>query len=193
MQLSINLPETPLTVTPEEFAAIAAENPDLRLERRATGELIVNPPTGWETSARNLHLARYVAVWAEGYGGMGFDSSGGCTLLGGETASPDAAWASDECLARARALPPVPGKFFPLCPDFVVQLRSPTDRLPPLQAKMERYIASGARLGWLLDPKRQQVEIYRRDREVDVLDRPERLSGEEILPGFVLPLARILY
>jgi len=189
--LSIQLPETPLTITREQFVAIVAENPDLRLEHTANGELIVNPPTGWETGARNTQITGYLFMWANSFGGLAFDSSTGCQLLNGSLYSPDASWASEETLAEARQLPPVTGEYFPLCPDFVVELRSKSDRLSPLQEKMQEYIENGARLGWLIDPKKQRVEIYRPGQKVEILEQPESLSGDDLLPGFVLPLARI--
>ena len=190
-QLSIRLPEMPLTVTPEQFAAIAAENRDLRLERKATGELIVNPPTGWESSARNTQITRYLANWADGFGGLTLESSGGCRLPNGSLYAPDAAWASETTLAKVRQLLPVPGEYFPLCPDFVVELRSKSDRLRLLQNKMQEYTDNGARLGWLIDPQNKRVEVYRFGQEVEVFEEPEELSGEDVLPGFVLPCGRI--
>jgi len=190
-QLSIRLPEMPLTVTPEQFAAIAAENRDLRLERTATGELIANPPTGWETSVRNNELVWQLTTRAKSYGGLVLESSGGCTLLGGATRSPDAAWVSEERLAQARNLPRVPGGYFPLCPDFVAELRSASDGLTPLQSKMQEYRDSGARLGWLIDPQNRRVEIYRPGRAVEIQEQPAELLGEDVLPRFVLKRAGI--
>ncbi|ERN39905.1 uncharacterized protein conserved in cyanobacteria [Rubidibacter lacunae KORDI 51-2] len=190
-QISIRLPAMPLTVTPEQFAAVAAENQDLRLERKATGELVVSPPTGWESSARNTQITRYLANWADGFGGLTLESSGGCRLPNGSLYAPDAAWVSEATLARARQMLPVPGEYFPLCPDFVVELRSKSDRLLPLQNKMQEYMENGALLGWLIDPQTGRVDVYRLDHEVEVLGEPEELSGEDVLPGFVLQRRRI--
>jgi len=188
-QLSIRLPEMPLTVTPEQFAAIAAENPDLRLERAADGALIVNPPTGSDTSRRNVKIVRYLDEWADRHGGVCFDSSGGFELPGGGTRAPDAAWVSQEswdALTQEEK-----ESFAPVCPDFVVELRSKRDSLETVRDKMREYTNSGARLGWLIDPQNQRVEIYRPGRDVEILEQPAELSGEDVLPGFVLKRASI--
>ncbi|MEO0854544.1 MAG: Uma2 family endonuclease [Cyanobacteria bacterium J06648_11] len=179
-----------LRVTSEEFAAIAAVNRDLRLERTANGELIVSPPTGGESSRRNIKIGRYLDEWTDGYGGVCFDSSSGFELPNGATRAPDAAWVSQE---RWGALTPDEKEgFVPLCPDFVVELRSRTDRLSVLRDKMREYVDNGARLGWLIDPQERRVEIYRSDREVEILEQPEQLSGEDVLPGFTLSLRGVL-
>ena len=192
MQLSICLPETPLTVTPEQFVAIAAANRDLRLERTVNGELIVNPPTGGESSRRNISITAQLWNWAENHPelGVAFESSGGFSLPNGSTRAPDASWVSRD---RWEALTPSEKEgFAPLCPDFVVELRSKTDSLANLQAKMREYIDNGARLGWLIDPQNCRVEIYRsKGKTVEILDQPETLSGEAVLPGFILSLTRI--
>jgi Uma2 family endonuclease len=192
MQLSICLPETPLTVTPEQFVAIAAANRDLRLERTVNGELIVNPPTGGESSRRNISITAQLWNWAENHPelGVAFESSGGFSLPNGSTRAPDASWVSRD---RWEALTPSEKEgFAPLCPDFVVELRSKTDSLATLQAKMREYIDNGARLGWLIDPQNRRVEIYRsKGKTVEILDQPETLSGEAVLPGFSLSLTRI--
>ncbi|MCC5899959.1 MAG: Uma2 family endonuclease [Phormidium sp. BM_Day4_Bin.17] len=190
--LQLNLPNTvKFHVTPEQFAAIATHNRDLRLERTATGELIVNPPTGWETGKRNSSLTAQLYYWNQdnNYPGEVFDSSTGFTLPDGAILSPDASWVSSE---RWNALTDTQRDTFPhICPDFVVELRSKSDALQPTQAKMQEYLANGARLGWLIDPKRQVVEIYRASAEPEELSRPANLSGEDVLPGFVLKLDRI--
>jgi len=192
MQLSIRLPETPLTVTPEQFLAIAAANRDLRLERTVKGELIVNPPTGGESSRRNISITAQLWNWAENHPelGVAFESSGGFSLPNGSTRAPNASWVSRD---RWEALTPSEKEgFAPLCPDFVVKLRSKTDSLATLQEKMQEYMGNGARLGWLIDAQNRRVEIYRsRDKTVEILDQPETLSGERVLPGFVLSLTRI--
>ncbi|UCJ13773.1 MAG: Uma2 family endonuclease [Phormidium sp. PBR-2020] len=190
--LQLNLPNTvKFHVTPEQFATLATHNQDLRLERTATGELIVNPPTGWETGKRNSSLTAQLYYWNQdnNYPGEVFDSSTGFTLPDGAILSPDASWVSSE---RWNALTDTQRDTFPhICPDFVVELRSKSDALQPTQAKMQEYLANGARLGWLIDPKRQVVEIYRASAEPEELSRPANLSGEDVLPGFVLKLDRI--
>lgn len=180
-----------LTVTSEQFAALAAVNNDLRLERTATGTLIMNPPTGSETGKRNLSLSTQLGNWYEANESLGeaFDSSTGFELPNGANRSPDAAWVRRE---RWDALTPEQKKTFaPLCPDFVVELCSETDHLTDLRAKMQEYMDNGAQLGWLIDPKHKQVEIYRIGQAVEVLKNPSTLSGERILPGFILTLQRI--
>jgi Uma2 family endonuclease len=170
---------------------LAAVNRDLRLERTATGELIVAPPTGSETGNRNLKLTYFLARWIEEEGGYGvaFDSSSGFELPNGANRSPDASWLSP---ARWNALTPKQRQgFAPLCPDFVVELRSKTDSLKTLRAKMQEYLENGAQLGWLIDPQNQQVEIYRPGQEIEVLENPLTLSGETILSGFTLTLQRV--
>ena len=190
--LSMELPSSiGLYVTQEQFAALAAVNRDLRLERNAQGELIVNPPTGWETGERNRSLTGQLDRWYEENEDLGkaFDSSTGFILPNGATRSPDASWVSQE---RWDALTPEQkGTFANICPDFVVELRSSSDRLEPSQEKMREYIDNGARLGWLLNPQQRQVEIYRPGLAVEILENPTDLSGEEVLPGFVLNLRRV--
>jgi len=191
VQLSIRLPAMPLTVTPEQFAAIAAENRDLRLERTAAGELIVNPPTGGTSGKRNFSISTQLGIWCQANEelGEGFDSSTGFRLPNGATRAPDASWVKREhwdTLTQDEQ-----EGFVPLCPDFVVELRSRTDNLSGLQAKMQEYMENGARLGWLIDPQNQRVEVYRPGQEVGVLQEPEELSGEDILPGFVLSRGQI--
>lgn len=160
--LSIELPKAiGLYVTQEQFAAIVAANRDLRLERSAKGELIVNPPTGWETGRRNRSLTGQLDRWYEENEDLGeaFDSSTGFILPNGATRSPDASWVSRE---RWQALTPEQrGTFAHICPDFVVELRSSSDTLKSVQDKMREYIDNGAILGWLIDPQQRRVEIYR--------------------------------
>ena len=189
---TIALPGTvALNITQEQFAALAAANRDMRLERTAEGELIVNPPTGWETGERNRSLTGQLDRWYEENENLGkaFDSSTGFILPNGATRAPDASWVSRE---RWDALTPEQkGTFANICPDFVVELRSSSDRLGTLQAKMTEYINNGARLGWLIDPQQRQVEIYRPGLTVELLSDPAELSGEDVLPGFRLNLRRI--
>ena len=190
--LSIELPKAiGLYVTQEQFAALAAANRDLRLERSAKGELIVNPPTGWETGRRNRSLTGQLDRWYEENEDLGeaFDSSTGFILPNGATRSPDASWVSRE---RWQALTPEQkGTFAHICPDFVVELRSSSDTLKSGQDKMREYIDNGAILGWLIDPQQRRVEIYRAGQDVEVLENPAELSGEDVLPGFVVNLRRV--
>ena len=182
-----------LQVTPEQFTALAAANRDLRLERTSQGELIVNPPAGWETGKRNSSLTGQLYKWYEANETLGevFDSSTGFTLPNGAIRSPDASWVSRE---RWEALTPEDKTTFPkICPDFVVELRSKSDKLPPLQEKMREYLENGAKLGWLIDPQSSRVEIYQTGKETEILENPTQLSGEPVLPGFILNLTRILH
>ncbi len=190
--LPLNLPQTIyLYVTPEQFTALAVANRDLRLERSPQGELIVNPPTGWETGERNRSIIGQLDRWYEENqaSGKAFDSSTGFTLPNGAIRSPDASWVSGE---RWESLTAEDKITFPkICPDFVVELRSRSDQLATLQAKMREYRENGAKLGWLIDPQARKVEVYRPQREVEVLDNPTALSGEAVLSGFVLKLNRV--
>ncbi|MGD2181412.1 Uma2 family endonuclease [Lusitaniella coriacea] len=190
--IALTLPRAiALRITPEQFETLAQHNRDLRLERTHTGALIVNPPTGWETGERNVKFSIQLGNWWESTGEPGkiFDSSTGFTIPNGAIRSPDASWVSQE---RWDALTPEQKRTFAnICPDFVVELRSQSDTLKSLQEKMEEYIENGARLGWLLDPFKKRVEISRPGQPVKILNNPAQLSGEEILPGFVLNLKRI--
>ncbi len=190
--LSLELPRTlKLYVTPEQFEALAASNRELRLERTAQGELIVNPPTGWETGKCNSSISGELYIWWRNAGSPGevFDSSTGFNLPNGANRSPDACWVSQE---RWDALTDEQkGTFANICPDFTVELRSSSDTLKSLQEKMQEYMDNGAKLGWLIDPQNRTVEVYCVGVEVEVLSNPTELSGEEILPGFVLNLPRV--
>ena len=190
--LLLELPRTlNLSVTQEQFAALAASNRELQLERTAKGELIVNPPTGWQTGERNRSIIGQLDRWYEENGNLGkaFESSTGFILPNGANRSPDACWISQE---RWDALTDAEKGTFPnICPDFVVELRSGSDALKPLQEKMQEYMENGAKLGWLIDPKNKIVEVYRVGLEVEILSNPTELSGEEVLPGFVLNMRRV--
>lgn len=174
----------------DQFFELAQINRDLRMERNAQGELIIMPPTGWETGDRNSELGMQLRVWSKGNGkGKVVDSSAGYRLPNGATRSPDASWVSKTHLA---AIPPRERKkFLPLCPDFVVELKSPTDLLNELQDKMVEWIENGAQLGWLIDPEMKQVHVYRPNGKVEILENPNALSGEPLLEGFVLDLTQI--
>jgi len=179
-----------INLTDEQFFEFCQINRDLRIERTATGELLIMPPTGSETGGRNFRLNGQLYNWTEQNGtGVGFDSSTGFTLPNGAKVSPDAAWVR---LERWNALTPEQQKTFaPICPDFVVELRSASDNLTPLKTKMQEYIDNGALLGWLIDCKKRQVYIYRSGVAVECLDNPATISGESVLPGFVLDLSKI--
>ncbi len=186
---TITIPQT-FQVTHEQFLEIAAVNRDLRLERTATGELIIMAPTGSETGNRNLDIEGQLWLWnRQTKLGVAFNSSSGFQLPNGADRSPDASWVK---LERWQILTPKEREgFAPLCPDFVVELRSKSDNMEPLREKMREYIINGARLGWLIDRKNQKVEIYRQNQDVEILDNPRTLSGEEVLPGFVLDLTDV--
>ncbi|MBP0029750.1 Uma2 family endonuclease [Roseofilum sp. Guam] len=190
--LLLQLPdELLLQVTREQFVALVSANPDLRLECTARGELIVNPPTGGETGKRNAKIGTQLGIWGEANETLGeyFDSSTGFELPNGANRSPDASWVSKD---KWEALTPEQREgFIPLCPDFVVELRSKTDSLKDLRTKMQEYLDNGTQLGWLIDPKNKRVEIYRADRVVEVVENAIALSGEGILPSFTLSMERI--
>lgn len=174
-----------LQLTDRQFALLCEENPELRLELTAQGELLIMPPAGSLTGWRNNELAYAITDWAKKDGnGVAFDSSTGFTLPSGAKRSPDCSWVRRE---RWEALTREQKEgLAPLCPDFVVELRSRTDRLADLQQKMEEYMLNGACLGWLIDPIGKRVHIYRPSQTVEVIDDPTTLSGESVLPGFLL-------
>ena len=177
-------------ITEGEFFQFCQLNQDLRIERTSDGEILIMPPTGGDTGRRNSALTRRLDSWAEEDGtGISFDSSTGFTLPNGATRSPDAAWVKR---SRWKALTKQQREEFPpLCPDFVAEIRSPTDSLRTLQAKMREYVANGALLGWLIDPIEKKVYIYRPSAEVTCLDDPKTVSGDPVLAGFVLDLERL--
>ncbi len=188
--LTLNL-DPIIQLNSEQFYQLCAANPDLKLERNANGELIVMPPTGGETGKRNSNINVQLWLWNDRTQlGEVFDSSTGFTLPNKADRSPDAAWVEK---SRWSALTPEQReKFIPLCPDFVIELLSPTDSLKKTQEKMVEYIQNGCLLGLLINRKNQQVEIYRPDREVEILNNPSSISCEDVLPGFVLNLQSIL-
>ncbi|MDB9490567.1 Uma2 family endonuclease [Dolichospermum circinale CS-534/05] len=187
--VTLQIPKS-LKFTDDKFVEMVAANKDLRLELSSQGELSIMSPTGGETGDRNLELGGQVWFWNRQNGlGKAFDSSTGFKLPNGATRSPDVSWIKIE---RWNALTPEQRKrFLPLCPDFVIELVSESDDLADTQAKMREYIANGLRLGWLINPKNKQVEIYRPNQEIEVLESPTSLSGEDILPGFILDLQPI--
>lgn len=191
-KLLLELPDTlVLQITQEQFELLALTNRELKLERTAQGDLIVNPPTGWETGERNWSISGELYLWWRNAGqvGKGFDSSTGFILPNGATRSHDACWVSPE---RWSELTIAPSKgFVRLCPDFVVELRSDTDGLADLQTKMQEYLDNGAKLGWLIDPKHRRVYVYRPGQPMEQLEDPLELSGEDVVPGFMLDLRQI--
>lgn len=169
----------------EVFYEFCRANDELRIERTAEGDIIIMPPTGGKTGIRNFKLITQFGKWVETNGdGKGFDSSTIFALPNGAQRSPDLAWIRNE---RWQSLTKEQQeKFPPLCPDFVAELRSRTDSLKTLQAKMQEYIDNGAQLGWLLDPVERRVHIYRPDAVVEILDDPQSVSGAPLLSGFTL-------
>lgn len=191
---AIHLPPTlelTIDLTDEQFFELCQKNRDYRFERSAKGELIIMPPTGGETGNRNGRITQRLFNWADTNElGIAFDSSTGFKLPNGADRSPDACWVKIErwnalTLEQRR-------KFVLLCPDFVVELLSPTDSLPTTRKKMQEYLDNGTKLGWLLNRKNQQVEIYRPGQAVEIRQSPTSLSGEDILPGFILDLKGII-
>jgi Uma2 family endonuclease len=176
-----------LRITHEEFWQICCDNPEGVFELTKDGELVIMSPVGGESSNYESKLMIYLGIWnLQTRLGETFSSSGGFILPNGAIRSPDAAWIE---LSRWEALTPDRRqKFLSLVPDFVIELRSKTDSLSKLQQKMLEYRDNGVRLGWLINPQQKQVEIYRIDRDVEVLDSPKTLSGEDILSGFLLDL-----
>ena len=176
-----------LELTDEQFYQLCQANRDLRFERTAQGEIVIMPPTGGETGGRNASLTAQLWLWNQQTRlGKSFDSSTGFKLPNGANRSPDAAWVRrdrwDALTSEQKR------KFIPLCPDFAVELKSPSDDLEDVQYKMQEYLANGLLLGWLIDPETGQVEIYRPNQELEILDNPTTLSAETVLPGFVLDL-----
>ena len=174
----------------EQFFEFCRNNPELRIEMTRRGEIIVMPPTFSETGGKNFSLLVKFGIWAEKDGtGKGFDSSTGFVLPNGAIRSPDLSWIK---LERWDALSPKQReKFAHICPDFVVELRSESDSLKKLQAKMSEYIENGASLGWLLDVKNKKVYVYRPNAETEILNNPTEISGEPTLKGFTLNLKEI--
>ncbi len=175
----------------DEFEEFCAQYPEMRIEMTSEGEVIMTPPVVTEGGKRNFLLTTRFGAWVETDGtGVGFDSSTGFTLPNGAKRSPDVSWIRRE---HWDALSDKQKNSFALvCPDFVVELRSKSDRLTTLQAKMEEYLANGAQLGWLIDPREKRVHIYRSNASVEVLDSPSEISGTPLLKDFVLKLRNIL-
>ncbi len=192
--ITLNVPPT-VALTDEQFFQLCMANEEWRIELTAEGELIIMPPTGGESGIRNSDLNLQVGLWnRQTLLGFVFASSTIFQLPNGAKRSPDVSWV---ILERWEGLSPEDRRRFPpLCPDFAIELRSETDSLPKLQSKMLDYLANGLRLGWLIDPQTPLVEIYRPNRDVETLNfsaeqTPLSLSGESVLPGFILDLASI--
>lgn len=186
MPVTVKLQPT-IQLTDEQFFHFCRTNREYRIERNSRGDAIIMPPVGWETSNKNALLVTALYLWSK-QNGTGFvtDSSAGFILPNGAVRSPDAAWTRQERLAE---LPPdVLHRFLPLAPDFVIELRSQSDRLGDLQAKMAEYSENGVALGWLIDPHLRQVHIYRLGQSVTILDEPDMIAGEPELAGFELDL-----
>lgn len=179
-----------LPLTDEEFMRIASANEEWRFESTKDGGLVIMPPTGGNTGRRNIKISAQLENWNSASNlGEVFDSSTLFVLPSSARRSPDASWVRR---ARWDALSlEQQDKFPPICPDFVIELVSPSDSIETLRQKMQEYLDNGAVLGWLIDPKTRRVEIYRRDHNKEILESPATLSGEDVLPGFRLNLQPI--
>jgi Uma2 family endonuclease len=195
--LLLDVSNTTLIVTPEQFDVLCTKNPDLRLELTPNRELIVMAPAGGESSEKNADLVIEVGIWNRQTNlGRVFDSSGGYDFeaFGGGQPSPDVSWIEKSRLEGMNIV-----KFIPVVPDFVIELRSPlaqaelsaSDNLKPAQKKMMVYQRVGVRMGLLIDPKKKRVEIYRPEQEIEVLEAPASIDCNEVMPGFTLDMSRI--
>jgi Uma2 family endonuclease len=197
-QLSVDLEILPMVLqmlpnmimTDDQFFDFCQLNRHFRIERNQIGDLFIMSPTDSETGQRNFNLIGELGIWTKQDGtGVGFGSSGGFTLPNGAVRSPDAAWIKR---TKWEIIPAEKRKkFAPICPEFVVELRSENDNLSTLKEKMQEYIDNGAQLAWLIDRKQRKVFIYRPNCGVEELNNPQTLTGEDILPGFVLDLSEI--
>ncbi|MBD1903165.1 Uma2 family endonuclease [Trichocoleus sp. DQ-A3] len=188
--LVVRIPPS-MPMTDEQFFEFCQINRNLRIERNKTGEIVIMPPTGSETGNREGNIFGQLWLWSEQDGtGITFSSSTGFILSTGAERSPDASWIK---LERWNALSSEQQqKFAPICPDFVIELRSASDNLKPLQEKMLEYMSeAGFQLGWLIDRKNRQVYIYRPSQEVECLDNPDTVSGDRVLPGFSLNMTKV--
>ncbi|WP_414585877.1 Uma2 family endonuclease [Scytonema sp. PCC 10023] len=179
-----------IELTDEQFYQLCRKNPDIKFERNAKGELLIMSPTGGETGNHNSEINADFVIWnRQTKLGKVFDSSTGFKLPNGADRSPDVAWIKQE---RWDTLTPEQKeKFPPIAPDFVLELMSPYDDLQKVQEKMQEYMENQVKLGWLIDRKTRRVEIYRLGKEVEVLESPTELSGEDVLPGFILNLQTV--
>lgn len=186
------LPASLITDVPmndDELLEFCAKNDLLRVERTRSGEIKLMSPTGSDTGAANAELNRQLGNWAYDNGGVAFDSNTGFSLPDGSMMSPDGAWISDPrwsaLSARDRS------RFAPLCPEFVIELRSPSDSLPQLEQKMPLWIENGAQLAWLIDPEAENVKVYRPGAAVEVHEHPTSVQGTGLIATFKLLTARI--
>jgi Uma2 family endonuclease len=185
--LTLNLDAVHLT--DEQFYRLCQNNREFNFERTPKGDLIIMAPVGGESGNREADFIADLVIWNRQTGlGYTFSSSTVFRLPNGADRSPDAAWIQRENWEAL--IPEQRRRFPPIAPDFVIELRSATDNLEPLQQKMQEYLEAGVKLGWLINPQQQQVEIYRQEREVEVQNLPAQLSGEAVLPGFILSLGR---
>lgn len=189
-QFRLELGKKAKRLSDDDFFEFCRENADARIEMDANGDIEIMPPTGSETGIKNFKLTTRFGNWVEKDGtGEGFDSSTGFRLPNGAKRSPDLSWMK---LEKWNAIPAAKRKkFAPVCPDFVVELRSETDSLTKLQEKMQEYIENGASLGWLIDAGKRRIYIYRPNATVEILDKPNEISGEPLLKGFTLNLNEI--
>jgi len=179
-----------IDMSDQQFFELCQLNRDLRIERTCQGDLVIMPPTGSEIGNINFKLTGAFCHWVDADGtGVGFDSSTGFTLPNGAKRSPDLSWVKRsrwEALTRQQQQ-----EFAPLCPDFVLELRSPSDALAYVQDKMREYLDNGAQLGWLIDPIEKKVYIYRPQATVECLEDPQAVSGDPVLPGFMLDVRKV--
>ena len=179
-----------IDLSDEQFFQLCISNPDTKFERNPDGKIIIMPPTGGETGRRNANLIGQFIIWNEQSKlGQVFDSSTGYRLPNGANRSPDVSWIKQERWDSLTS--EQKQKFIPLALDLALELMSPSDYLRDVRAKMHEYLDNGVRLGWLINPKAKQVEIYRLGRDVELLDSPQSISGEDVLPGFTLDLTNI--
>ncbi|NDJ17429.1 Uma2 family endonuclease [Myxacorys almedinensis] len=189
--LVVRIPPSVISMTDDQFFEFCQFNRDLRIERDRDGEISIMPPAGSETGNREARIIHQLVNWSDQDGsGLAFSSSAGFKLSTGAERSPDASWLTTE--RWNRLTPEQQQKFAPICPDFVVELRSPSDNLKPLQAKMEEYSQEpGFRLGLLIDRSHRSVYVYRPGQTVTWLENPETVNADPVLPGFTLKLSKV--
>ena len=186
----LNFRELTDTISDDRFESFCRQNPDVEMEMTKEGELVIIPPTGGRTGNRNFSLIVVFGNWLEKDGnGVGFDSSTVFKLPNGAKRSPDLSWVKNE--RWEKLTDEDQEKFPPICPDFVIELRSKSDSLKNLQNKMNEYIENGASLGWLIDPWEKKVHVYRPNAEIEILENPKQVSGEPLLKGFALNVRKI--
>ena len=177
-------------LTSEQFVRLCRDNPDLRLELTAQREIVIMPPNWTKTGMQNAEISSQLWVWAKADGtGITGDSSTGFTLPNGAVRSPDASWIRRDrwdALTKDQQ-----NSFAPICPDFLIELRSHSETLPELQAKMEEYIENGSQLCWLIDPTEKRVHIYRPGQTPEAIDNPVTIGANPVLPGFTLDLTQL--